>query len=91
MKFNETPIRGAFVINLETRGDERGCFARFFCHREFQQHGLNPKVVQINNYHKAQRQAALVALSSRAAWLPLTMFNTRSSRSKANERSVLLE
>jgi len=49
MKFTETPLRGAYVINLEQRGDERGWFARFFCEREFDQHNLNRALVQINN------------------------------------------
>jgi dTDP-4-dehydrorhamnose 3,5-epimerase len=49
MKFTETPLKGAFVIELEKRGDERGFFARFFCEREYQAHGLNSKIVQINN------------------------------------------
>jgi dTDP-4-dehydrorhamnose 3,5-epimerase len=48
MKFTETPLKGAYVIDLEKRGDERGFFARFFCEREFQQHGLNARIVQIN-------------------------------------------
>jgi dTDP-4-dehydrorhamnose 3,5-epimerase len=46
--FEETPIAGAFVIELERRGDERGFFARVFCRREFEEHGLNPNVVQCN-------------------------------------------
>jgi dTDP-4-dehydrorhamnose 3,5-epimerase len=49
MKFTETPLRGAYVIDLEYRADERGWFARFFCQREFEQHGLCHDVVQINN------------------------------------------
>lgn len=49
MKFTETPLKGAFVIELEKRGDDRGFFARFFCEREFQRHGLNHHIVQINN------------------------------------------
>lgn len=49
MKFTETPLKGAFVIELEKRGDDRGFFARFFCEREFAQHGLNHQIVQINN------------------------------------------
>jgi dTDP-4-dehydrorhamnose 3,5-epimerase len=49
MKFIETPLPGAFVIELEKRGDDRGFFARFFCERECQQHGLNHHLVQINN------------------------------------------
>ena len=49
MKFTETPIKGAFTIELEKRGDNRGFFARLFCGREFQQHGLNPNIAQIND------------------------------------------
>ena len=49
MIFNETPLKGAFIIELEKRGDDRGFFARFFCEREYRAHGLNPGIVQINN------------------------------------------
>jgi len=49
MKFTETPLKGAYVIELEKRGDDRGFFARFFCEREYQAHGLNHHIVQINN------------------------------------------
>lgn len=49
MKFTETPLRGAYVINLEPRGDDRGWFARLFCQREFQQHNLCSSIVQANN------------------------------------------
>jgi dTDP-4-dehydrorhamnose 3,5-epimerase len=48
MKFTETHLHGAFVIDLEKRGDDRGFFARFFCEREYQQHGLDHRIVQIN-------------------------------------------
>ena len=48
MKFTETPLKGAYVIELEKRGDDRGWFARFFCEREYQQHGLNHQIVQVN-------------------------------------------
>lgn len=46
MKFVETPLKGAFVIELEPIEDERGFFARTFCRREFEEHGLNPNLVQ---------------------------------------------
>ncbi len=49
MKFEETPIKGAYVIDLEKRGDDRGFFARVFCEREFAQHGLATRYVQVNN------------------------------------------
>jgi dTDP-4-dehydrorhamnose 3,5-epimerase len=47
--FTETPIPGAFLIELEKRGDERGFFARAFCENEFSAHGLAPRFVQVNN------------------------------------------
>lgn len=48
MIFEETPLAGAFVIRPELRADERGAFARVFCRREFEAHGLDPDVVQAN-------------------------------------------
>ncbi len=48
MKFIETKLKGAFIIELERLEDERGFFARTFCQRDFEEHGLNPKVVQCN-------------------------------------------
>ena len=55
MKFTETPLKGVYVIELEKRGDERGFFARLFCEREFAAHGLNPRIVQMNNSLSGQR------------------------------------
>src|SRR5690242_15532903 len=49
MKFTETKLKGAFVIELEKREDERGFFARVFCEREFAAHGLSTHFVQVNN------------------------------------------
>jgi dTDP-4-dehydrorhamnose 3,5-epimerase len=49
MIFQETPIHGAFLIDLEKRGDERGFFARAFCEKEFGAHGLATRFVQANN------------------------------------------
>jgi dTDP-4-dehydrorhamnose 3,5-epimerase len=46
--FEETPVAGAFVVDVEPVEDERGFFARFFCRREFADRGLNPDVVQCN-------------------------------------------
>ena len=48
MIFKKTPIPGAFVVDIEPRGDERGFFARGFCQKEFLAHGLNPKIAQAN-------------------------------------------
>jgi dTDP-4-dehydrorhamnose 3,5-epimerase len=46
--FTETPLQGAFVVDLEPHRDERGFFARTFCRREFEKHGINPAVAQCN-------------------------------------------
>ena len=46
MKFQETILKGAFLIDLEPHEDERGFFARTFCVDEFQAHGLNARLVQ---------------------------------------------
>lgn len=48
MKFVETPLVDAFVIELETMHDDRGFFARGWCSREFEAHGLEAKIVQAN-------------------------------------------
>ncbi len=48
MIFDETEIAGAFLIEIEKHVDERGSFARSFCQREFEEHGLNPVVAQCN-------------------------------------------
>ena len=48
MIFVETALSGAFVIELERRGDSRGFFARAFCQNEFAEHGLKPSVAQAN-------------------------------------------
>lgn len=48
MIFKETRLKGAFVIELEPIGDERGFFARSFCVKEFERHGLNPHIAQCN-------------------------------------------
>ena len=48
MKFHKTPLQDAFVIDLEPFVDDRGAFARGFCQREFEQHGLTTRVAQVN-------------------------------------------
>jgi dTDP-4-dehydrorhamnose 3,5-epimerase len=48
MIFTETKLKGAFVITPERREDPRGFFARAFCQREFEAHGLKPLIAQAN-------------------------------------------
>lgn len=49
MIFHPTPLKGAYTIELEKRGDDRGFFARAFCEKEFAAAGLVHNFVQINN------------------------------------------
>ena len=48
MIFTETKLKGAFIIDLERRTDERGFFARAFCQHEFREHGLKSVIAQAN-------------------------------------------
>src|SRR5713226_2750024 len=48
MIFTETELRGAYIIEPERREDDRGFFARLWCQRELEQHGLNARVAQLN-------------------------------------------
>lgn len=41
-------MKGAFLIDLEKREDPRGFFARTYCEREFDSHGLKSRFVQCN-------------------------------------------
>src|SRR5215207_3030757 len=55
MIFSETPLQGAYAIEIEPHSDERGSFGRAYCWREFESRGLNPRVVQCNVSHNAKR------------------------------------
>jgi dTDP-4-dehydrorhamnose 3,5-epimerase len=48
MKFTETSLKGAFVVEIDPISDDRGFFTRTYCAREFEQHALKPLVVQAN-------------------------------------------
>lgn len=48
MIFQETNLPGVFEIQLKRFHDARGFFARSWCQKEFEDHGLNPNVVQCN-------------------------------------------
>ncbi|MGH8002593.1 MAG: dTDP-4-dehydrorhamnose 3,5-epimerase [Brasilonema sp.] len=55
MIFAETELKDAYIIDLEQKHDHRGLFARTFCAKEFEAHGLKPTVAQCNlsfNYKK---------------------------------------
>jgi dTDP-4-dehydrorhamnose 3,5-epimerase len=46
MRFHETQLCGALLIELDPRYDQRGFFARTFCVREYAEHGLETNFVQ---------------------------------------------
>ncbi len=48
MIFKESKLKGVFEIDIEPHSDERGFFARTWCQEEFEDHGLDPKLVQCN-------------------------------------------
>lgn len=53
MRFNKTTIKGLYIIEPERLEDERGFFARTFCQKEFEAHGLNTRLVQCSiSYNK---------------------------------------
>lgn len=58
MNFIKTPIEGAMIIELEKHEDHRGYFARGFCKKEFEEHGLEHKIVQCN-FSKSQERGTL--------------------------------
>lgn len=49
MKIEELNVLGAYSVQLEPRGDERGWFSRVFCAQEFAEKGLDPRIMQVNN------------------------------------------
>lgn len=46
MIFRETRLPGAYLVEIEPRGDDRGLFARTWCRREFADHRLETEFVQ---------------------------------------------
>jgi dTDP-4-dehydrorhamnose 3,5-epimerase len=69
MIFEATNLKDAFVIDLEIRSDDRGGFARTFCAKEFEEHGLKPMVAQCNmsfNYKKGTLRGMHYQLSPAA-------------------------
>lgn len=55
MIFTETKLKGAFIIELDRKKDERGFFARAFCQKEFEAHGLKPAIAQANIAHNVRQ------------------------------------
>jgi dTDP-4-dehydrorhamnose 3,5-epimerase len=55
MKFIPSPLSGAYLIEIEPRGDDRGFFARAFCEQEFKRQGLDSQFCQVNNSFTAKK------------------------------------
>ena len=55
MIFTETRLKGAFIIDLDRKRDERGFFARAFCQNEFREHRLQPVIAQANLASNAKK------------------------------------
>jgi len=55
MRFVESELPGACLVELEPHVDERGFFARSFCEREFREHGLPDRFPQCNISRNSKR------------------------------------
>ena len=51
MRFIETELVGAYIVDIAPNEDERGFFARIFDAKLFEEHGLNPYAAQGNLSH----------------------------------------
>src|ERR1700731_2270711 len=54
MRFTETPLHGAWLIETEPIRDDRGWFARSFDREQFLSRGMDPEVVQCNISYNAR-------------------------------------
>ncbi|WP_104201875.1 dTDP-4-dehydrorhamnose 3,5-epimerase [Billgrantia saliphila] len=55
MKFIQTDLKDAYLVELDLRGDERGFFARTMCREEFATIGIESSFVQQNTSYSAHR------------------------------------
>lgn len=55
MRFVETPLAGCYVIEQDRIQDHRGYFARVWCQRELEEHGLKAEILQANVGFSRQR------------------------------------
>src|SRR5580704_6330213 len=71
MTYHDTKLSGVLEIHLDPKPDERGFFARTWCQREFEEHGLNAKLVQCSvSFNK--RKGTLRGIHYQAAPAPET-------------------
>lgn len=55
MNFTETPLEGAYIIDINPIGDERGFFARLFCKDTFKKQSLEEAIIQVNNSRSLEK------------------------------------
>ncbi|HEV7610814.1 MAG TPA: dTDP-4-dehydrorhamnose 3,5-epimerase [Steroidobacteraceae bacterium] len=55
MIFTELPLFGAYLVEMQRLGDERGFFARAYCAAEFAAHGLEPELRQCSVSYNARK------------------------------------
>jgi dTDP-4-dehydrorhamnose 3,5-epimerase len=55
MRFSETELCGAWLIEPVPASDDRGFFARTFCAREYAEHGLTTSFVQNSTSYSVER------------------------------------
>ncbi|HEY8176279.1 MAG TPA: dTDP-4-dehydrorhamnose 3,5-epimerase family protein [Gemmatimonadaceae bacterium] len=55
MIFSPTEVDGAYVVEIEPQRDVRGFFARTWCRREFEEHGLKGELAQCSMSYNARR------------------------------------
>jgi dTDP-4-dehydrorhamnose 3,5-epimerase len=48
MKFTETGLEGAWIVDVEPLSDDRGFFGRTWCAKEFAEHGMVADIAQCN-------------------------------------------
>lgn len=48
MKFTETSLKGAYIIEVDKLNDDRGFFGRLWCEKEMKEFDLNTNIVQSN-------------------------------------------
>jgi dTDP-4-dehydrorhamnose 3,5-epimerase len=66
LNFRETPLAGAFVIELQPHPDDRGLFARTYCEAEFAARGL-PTTWPQNNLSRSTHARTLRGMHYNAA------------------------
>lgn len=56
MRFVETPLQGAYLIEYDPKIDSRGSFCRLFCSQELAEHGISEsQFVQVNVSQNSHR------------------------------------